>query len=123
MENENKVFAKKRHNQWWAVIDCGQTHKGGMSTGTFWLTHFEHGNNTYRYHDRIFNPPDDLQEWQEIKIISKEVTILDKDGDIFKGWEDQDDLCYQTLSNFSELIGKPMTIEEVKNLILTFNYK
>ena len=99
------------------VIDCGETKPGGMAVGNYWLTHFEHNARTYRWYDKLFMPPDDLKEWQEINILEKRVIVIDKEGNIFEGWDDAENLGYKTLSNFATLIGKPMTIEEIKILV------
>jgi len=121
---ENKIFAvKKLANfqekiyEWWAVIDCGKTQVGGYTTGDYWMTHFKHEGRTYRWYDKLFMPTADLKEWQEISILQKQLTVIDKEGNAFEGWNDAPNLAYQTLSNFATLIGKPMTIDEVKKAI------
>lgn len=120
----NKVFALQklsnfyeRTYEWWAVIDCGVTQTGGYTTGDYWMTHFKHNGRTYRWYAKLFMPPADLVEWQEISVLQKQLTVVDKEGHAFEGWNDEVDLGYKTLSNFASLIGKPMTIEEVKEAI------
>jgi hypothetical protein len=89
-----------------------------MTVGNFWFTHFRHNGNTYRWYQPLFNPPLDLQEWQEIKVQDKLVCMLsDEYKQRFEGWEDGENLAYQTLSNFSELLGKKLSIEQVKKLL------
>jgi hypothetical protein len=121
---ENKVYAVKKplKGEWWAAIDCGKTKTGGMTYGTFWQSHFRHGENTYRWHNKIFNPPADLREWQEIKVHEEMVLIIANDKhNIFEGFEDQEDLAFTTLAEFSKLLGKPLSITEVKKIIDEFN--
>lgn len=114
---ENKIYAVKKNNELWAAIDCGPTRTGGMTTGTFWLTHFKKDGRTFRWHDKIFNPPAGLQEWEEIQVMSQQVTVVTDQGEIFEGWEDAENLAFKSLANFASLIGRSMTIEEVKEII------
>ena len=115
---ENKIFAVKRNNyKWWAAIDCGTTQKGGMAVDNYWLTHFEKEGKTYRWYAEIFMPPSDLQEWSEIKVIDKSITIIADDGILFDGWEDRENAAYETLQKFAKLLGKNLTINEIKMLI------
>lgn len=115
---QNKIYAVKRHNEFWAVIDCGEKKEGGMTTGNYWLTHFEKDGIVYRWINKLFQPPSRLKDWDEINIIEKTVTIVSEGtGNIFEGWDDVENGCYETLSNFSKLIGKPLTINEVRQLI------
>lgn len=121
---ENKVYAVKRlinykqnEYKWWSVIDCGETKIGGMTVGNFWNNHFKKDGRTYRYYDELFMPPDDLVEWEEIKIITKTVTMVNSNGDIFKGWEDKENQGLEILLKFAKLLGKNLTIHEVKELI------
>jgi hypothetical protein len=114
----NKIYAVKKQDEWWAVIDCGKVMKGGMTIG-IWSSHFKKDGRSYRWYNKLFMPPDDLKEWEEIKILDKPMTVVVREGEHseFEGWEDEENLGYQTLSNFATLIGKPMTIEEVKKAI------
>jgi hypothetical protein len=113
----NKIFAVKRRGEWWAVIDCGEAKEGGMTVGNYWQTHFKRSGRAYRWYDKIFQPPSDLKEWHEIHVITKQVTVVDEVGHEFEGWEDANDLCYKTLQNFCDRIGRPMSIEVIKKLI------
>lgn len=114
---KNKVLAVKKQDEFWAVIDCGETKIGGMTVGNFWMTHFKKDGRTYRWYNKIFSPPTDLKEWDEISVISKNVTVVDKEGHAFEGWQDEDDLCYKTLQNFCNRIGRPMSIGAIKSLL------
>jgi hypothetical protein len=62
-------------------------------------------------------PPSTLEEWQEIKIMQKKVTIIVEDGMKFENFDDKEDIGLETLFNFSKLIGKELTIEEIKKLL------
>lgn len=121
---ENKIFAVKRltnfrekEYKWWSVIDCGETKVGGMTVGNFWTNHFKKDGRTYRYYAELFMPPTDLEEWQEIKTIDKMVTVVDAKGNAFEGWEDKEDGGLEVLVKFAKLLGKNLTIDEVKVLI------
>lgn len=122
---ENKIFAVKklinyRQNEyrWWSVIDCGQTKEGRMTVGNFWNNHFKKDGKTYRYYSEIFNPPHNLTEWQEIKIVDKTVTmVVDDHGNSFSGWEDKENSGLEILQKFAKILGKDLTLLEVKNLI------
>jgi hypothetical protein len=121
---ENKVYAvkklvnfRKQEYQWWSVIDCGETKENGMTVGNFFNSHFQKDGRTYRYFDEIFMPPSTLEEWQEIKIMQKKVTIIVEDGMKFENFDDKEDIGLETLFNFSKLIGKELTIEEIKKLL------
>lgn len=116
----NKIFAILRNGNWWSVIDCGETKIGGFTAGNFWSNHFKKDGNTFRYYNELFTPPTDLIEWQEINIITKNVTVVDAGGHAFEGWSDKEDGGLEMLVKFAKLIGKPTSLEEVKNLI---NYK
>lgn len=114
---KNKVYAVKKQGKFWAVIDCGKTKEGGMTYGGFWNTHFEKDGKTYRWYTELFMPPHGLVEWQEIKTLEKMVTVVNADGNAFEGWEDKEDLAFITLQKFAKLIGKNLSIDEIKNLI------
>ena len=114
---ENKIFAVKKRDKFWAAIDCGETKTGGMTYGTFWSNHFKKDGRTYRWYAELFMPPVDLVEWQEIKTLDKMVTVVDANGNAFEDWEDKVDGCFYPLQNFAKLLGKNLTIEEVKSLI------
>ena len=45
------------------------------------------------------------------------VTVVNVEGNAFEGWEDKEDGCFYPLQNFAKLLGKNLTIEEVKSLI------
>lgn len=115
MANENKIFAVKRKSEFWAVIDCGEAKEGGFTTGS--MQHFKKDGRCYRWYSPIYNPPSTLQDWQEIKLRPVEV-VDNEDGISFEGWDDKENGLYETFSNFSKLIGKPMTVEEVKQLLI-----
>lgn len=114
---ENKIFAVKKDGKWWSVIDCGKTKIGGFTIGNFWSNHFAKDGNTFRYYNELFMPPTNLIEWQEIKTITKNVTVIDAVGNAFEGWEDKEDGGLELLVKFSRLIGKDLSIDEVKKLI------
>lgn len=115
---QNKIYAVKKGSAWWAVIDCGETKEGGMAVGNYWSTHFKKNGRTYRWYDKLFYAPFDIKEWQEISVITKQVTVVDAEGHTFEGWNDTENLCYETLQKFANRIGKPMSIEDIKALIL-----
>ena len=122
----NKTFAVKRlvnfsekEYKWWCVIDCGETREGGMTVGNFFTNHFSKDGRTYRYYAELFQPPNDLIEWQEIKTVDKTVTIIDDNGSSFNGFEDRVDEGLEILVKFSKLIGKSLSIDEVKSIIQT----
>jgi hypothetical protein len=75
--NENKVYAKLKGSEWWAVIDCGITKESGFTVGNFWTTHFKHLGRKYRWYNKIFDPPE-LKEWQEIKTIDKKRNVCNR---------------------------------------------
>lgn len=116
---ENEVFAVKRGNKWFAAIDCGPTKTGGFTVGNFWNTHFKHDGHTYRYYSEIFNAPDTLQEWQKIKVITKDVTVLaNSEYHIaFEGFEDCESKAFEPFVRFAALLGKSITIEQARDLI------
>lgn len=116
---KNKIYAVKKGEDFWAVIDCGETKQGGMTVGNFWSTHFRRDGRTYRWYDKIFSPPDTLKEWQEISVITKQVVVIDANGHSFEGWNDADDLCYTTLKRFADLIGVEISLDQIKEKILT----
>ena len=118
---ENKVYAVKRNGVWWAAIDCGKTKKGGMITGNYFRTHFEKDGNTYRWFREIILTPENLQEWQEIKVREELICTIVEDRQErnilkFEGWEEEISV-YETFQNFAKLIGNDMTIEEVKSAL------
>lgn len=115
---KNKLYAKKRNNEWWSVIDCGETKKGGMTTGLFSMNHFEKDGRTYRYADPIFMPPENLVDWQEIHTLQKFVTVIVEEGkhNVFTGWADREEESSLILQKFAKLLGKDLTIEEIKKL-------
>jgi uncharacterized protein (DUF2225 family) len=121
---ENKVYAikklvnfRKKEYQWWAVIDCGETKENGMTIGNFFNSHFAKDGRTFRYYSEIFMPSEDLKEWQEINVLTKNITVVVDKGMEFKDFDDKEDSGLEALVNFSKLIGKELTIQEVKNLI------
>lgn len=121
---KNKIFAVKRlvsfrekEYKWWSVIDCGETKEGGMTVGNFWNNHFKKDGRTYRYYAELFMPPIDLVEWQEISTIDKMVTVVDVNGNAFEGWVDKEDGGLEALVKFAKLLGKDLTIDDVKKLI------
>lgn len=117
MVNSLKIFAVKKYgDKWWAVIDCGETKQGGMTYAGFWMNHFKKDGRTYRWYAELFMPPK-LIEWQEIKVLEKYLTVVDESGNAFEGWEDKEDGAFIPLQNFAKLLGKNLTIEEIKNLI------
>lgn len=116
MEN-NKIFAVKKNGEFWAVVDCGPTKEGGFTFGNFNMRHFKKDGITYRWYQKLFMPPADLKEWEEINVLIKEVMVVDKDGNAFQGWEDGEDEGFLVLQKFAQLIGKNMTIDEIKELI------
>lgn len=121
---ENKIYAVKKIEEWWAVIDCGETKKGGMAVGNFWPTHFEKNGRTYRWYRKIESPPNNLEEWNEIKVKEELVCkISESNRDInvldFNGWDDEENLAYKTLQNFAKMIGKDMSIEEIREIVLS----
>ena len=63
----NKVYAVKKNDEWWAVIDCGKGKKGGMITGNYWKNYFEKQGRVYRWFRKLSLVPDNMVEWQEIK--------------------------------------------------------
>lgn len=113
----NRIFAIKRNDEFWAAIDCGPSKEGGFTFGNFNMRHFKKNGITYRWYQKLFMPPDDLKEWDEIRVITKEVTVVDKEGNAFQGWEDGEDEGYIVLREFAKLIGRDMSIEEIKKLI------
>lgn len=122
MITENEVYAVKRGNEWWAVIDCGTTRKGGMCVATYWLSHFENECNTYRWFRKITSPPKGLEEWQQITVKEEVICkVVDGESDRniikFEDWDDVEDGGLQTLQNFAKLLGKDLSIKEVYNLI------
>ena len=62
---------------------------------------------------------EEVEEWQEIKVREEFLCFLSDDNHAltFEGWDDREDLLYQTLSEFSALIGCEKSVEEIKNLI------
>lgn len=117
VKTENKIFAVKKQDKFWAVIDCGETKEGGMTYGNFWSNHFKKDGRTYRWYAELFIPPTNLVEWQEIKTLDKMVTVVNEDGNVFEGWEDKEDGGLEVLVKFAKLLGKNLTLEEVKSLI------
>ena len=45
------------------------------------------------------------------------VTVVDAKGNAFEGWEDKEDGGLEVLVKFAKLLGKNLTIDEVKVLI------
>lgn len=118
---ENKVYAVKRKEVWWAVIDCGKTKTGGMVTGNYFRTHFKKDGNTYRWFREIILTPENLVEWQEIKVREDLICTIVEDWQErnilkFEGWEEEPTV-YETFQNFAKLIGRDMTIQEVKSAL------
>lgn len=114
---ENKIFAVKRGGIWWSVIDCGITANGGFTIGKFWSNHFRRDGRTYRYYAELFNPPE-LVEWQEIKTLDKYITVVvEAGGNKFEGWKDKEDEGALIFQRFAKLIGKELSLEEIKTLI------
>lgn len=114
---ENKVFAVKKNGKFWSVIDCGETKTGGMTYGTFWQNHFKKDGRTYRWYAELFMPPVDLVEWQQIKTLDKTLTVVDSEGNAFEGWQEKENGCFYPLQAFAKLLGKNLTIDEIKKLI------
>jgi len=119
---ENKVFAVKRNSDWWAVVDCGESKKGGMCVGNYWQTHFKKEGKTYRWFRKLILTPDNLTEWQEIKVKEELICRLVEDENTdnivkFEGWDDEEDGGLKTLKRFAGLLGKNITLDEVRKLI------
>ena len=118
---QNKTYAVKRRGadgfRWWAAIDMGENSEGGWTTGGFFSHCFKKDGRTYRYYAELFQP-EGLEEWQEIKTLDKTVTIVsDSKHNAFEGWEDRPDGALESLQRFARLLGKELTIEEIKKLI------
>lgn len=113
---QNKQYAVLRRGEWWSVVDCGPTKTGGMSID-IWSNHIKKDGRTYRYISKLFMPPDNLVEWQEIETLQKMLTVVESPGNVLEGWEDKEDEGYAVFSRFSALIGHPMTVQEVKQAI------
>jgi hypothetical protein len=118
----NKTYSVKKQpeNEFWVVIDCGETKDGGMVTGNFWRTHFKKDGRTYRWFNKLFDDGS-LKDWEEIsvkqemicrKVDSSEQGILE-----FEEWEDKDELALITLQDFAKLLGKNLSLEEISKLI------
>ena len=113
---QNKVYAVKRRDEWWSVVDCGPVKSGGVSLGTP-SPYFKNNGRNYRWIDKLFMPPENLQDWQEIQTIVKTVTVVESPGNVFEGWEDAVDGMIESLVIFSKLIGHPMSESEIIKLI------
>jgi hypothetical protein len=119
---ENKVYAviKYPKKEWWAVIDCGETKKGGFTTGDFWSSYFEKDGRTYRWFRKLMLVPDTIKEWDEIKIKEELICIIaDDELNVlkFEGWNDAEDGALQTLQEFAKILGKELTLDEIFELI------
>jgi hypothetical protein len=118
---DNKIFAVKKNFDWWAVIDCGETKQGGMTVGNYWKTHFRKDGRTYRWFRKIILTPDNLQEWQEIKVREENICRIINDGETnilkFEGWDDTEDGGLQTLQEFAKLLGHELSLDDVRGLI------
>ena len=113
---QNKIYAVKRRDEWWSVVDCGPVKNGGVSLGIP-SPYFKNNGRNYRWIDKLFMPPENLQEWQEIDTIQKTVTVIESPGNVFEGWEESIDGMITSFVKFSELIGHPMTETEIINLL------
>ena len=111
----NKVYAVKKNDQWWAVIDCGETKTGGWATNMANRAYFSKNGKTYRWHERLLLfDTDKIEEWQEIKVADRMVCVLEENGYLFEGWEDSEQGMLETFHEFSKLIGHPLTVNEIK---------
>jgi hypothetical protein len=113
---QNKVYAVQRRNEWWSVVDCGIAREGGMTIGIP-SPYFKNNGRNYRWMDKLFMPPENLQEWQEIETIQKTITVVESPGNVFEGWEKGVDGMIESYVKFTELIGHPMTETEIINLL------
>ena len=117
---QNKVYAVKKNFDWGAVIDCGGTKQGGWTVGNYWQTHFKKNGRTYRWFRKLILVPDDLQEWQEIKVREERICrIVDDELNIlkFEGWNDEENKALETLQDFAKRLGKEITIDDVRRII------
>jgi hypothetical protein len=113
---QNKVYAVKRKDEWWSVVDCGPVKNWGVSLGIP-SPYFKNNGRNYRWIDKLFTPPENLQEWQEIETIQKTVTVVASPGNVFEGWEESVDGMINSFVKFSEIIGHPMTETEIINIL------
>jgi hypothetical protein len=113
---QNKLYAVKRRDEWWSVVDCGAVKSGGVSLGIP-NPYFKNNGRNYRWIDKLFMPPENLQEWQEIETIQKTITVVQSPGNVFEGWEDSYDGIITSFVRFSEKIGHPMTESEIIEIL------
>ncbi|HTE27048.1 hypothetical protein [Flavitalea sp.] len=77
----NKTYAVKDKGVFRIAVDCGPEH--GWQALHIPFDHFYHDKRLFAFLEPITNPPEDLQEWQEIHLKKDRSLALEGQADLF----------------------------------------